>query len=97
MRICAATLGVHHFVLDIGGRRVHMAESSSDESAIERAAAAVGGVAASRALGARIRGSDGFARYDSNDRQDQRRAGRRRTADELPRRGRGVLGAGHVP
>ncbi len=67
MRICEATLGFHHFVLDVEGRRTHMAESSGADSAIERAAAALTAVATTRhVLADRIRSSPGFAGYDSN-------------------------------
>jgi acetylornithine deacetylase len=67
MRICEATLGFHHFVLDVDGRRTHMAESHGAESAIEQAAAAITAVAAIRdVLADRIRNSPGFAGYVSN-------------------------------
>ncbi|MFY1597915.1 M20 family metallopeptidase [Micromonospora sp. WMMD737] len=67
MRICEATLGFHHFVLNVEGRRTHMAESSGADSAIERAAAAITAVAATRQdLANRIRNSPGFAAYGSN-------------------------------
>jgi acetylornithine deacetylase len=67
LAVSEATLGFHHFVLEVAGRRNHMAENDTGEAAIELLAHAVRRIASIRPLLAdSIRSTLGFAEYRSN-------------------------------
>lgn len=67
LQISEATLGFHHFVLDVTGRRSHMAGVHGADSSVEELARAIGRLSLARAdLANAIRSSVGFEGYASN-------------------------------